>query len=39
MQLIIFDCSKESEFNHAFHQQCLKTYLKNELAKDKKASI
>ena len=38
MHLIIFDCSKESFFNHAFHERCLRSYLEEEWRKDKKAS-
>ena len=38
MNLIIFDCSKESFYNHCFHERCLKKALKEELRKDKKAS-
>ena len=38
MHLIIFDCSKESHFNHAFHERCLRSYLEEEWRKDKKAS-
>ena len=35
----MFDCSKESNFNHAFHESCLKKYIKEELRKNKKASL
>jgi len=36
--LMIFDCSKESFFNHAFHERCLQKYIQDEVSKDKKAS-
>jgi hypothetical protein len=37
--LIMFDCSKENNFNHAFHESCLKKYIKEELKRNKKASL
>lgn len=37
--LILFDCSKVSSYNHAFHDRCLKRAIKEELQKDKKASL
>ena len=37
--LIIFDCSKESSYNHAFHERCLMNAIKEELRKDKKAKL
>lgn len=37
--LIMFDCSKESDYNHCFHERCLKRHIKEELRKNKKASL
>ena len=37
--LIMFDCSKESDYNHCFHERCLKRHIKEELRKNKKASV
>lgn len=37
--LIMFDCSKESSYNHCFHERCLKRHIKEELRKNKKASL
>lgn len=39
MNLVIFDCSRENYFNHAFHERCLGKHIKEELRKDKKASL
>jgi len=37
--LVIFDCSKENFYNHAFHEACLIKFLTEELMRDKKASL
>ena len=37
--LIMFDCSRESAYNHAFHERCLKKSIKEEMRKDKKANL
>lgn len=39
MNLILFDCSKERSYNHAYHERCLKKAIKEEVRKDKKASL
>ena len=39
MRLILFDCSRESDYNHAYHERCLKRVIKEELRKDKKGSL
>ena len=36
---MIFDCSKENFYNHAFHEACLIKFLTEELKRDKKASL
>ena len=37
--LIMFDCSRESAYNHAFHERCLKKSIREEMRKDKKANL
>ena len=39
MRLILFDCSRESDYNHAYHERCLKRVIKEDLRKDKKAAL
>lgn len=39
MRLILFDCSRESDYNHAYHKNCLKRVIREELRKDKKTSL
>ena len=35
----MFDCSKESWYNHAFHERCLRKAIREEMRKDKKANL
>ena len=37
--LVMFDCSRESNYNHSFHKSCLRKAIKEELRKNKKASL
>ena len=36
--LVLFDCSNEEYFNHAFHERCLNKFIQEERSKDKKSS-
>jgi hypothetical protein len=34
--LVIFDCSRNPYFNHVYHTGCLKTFIAEEMRKDKR---
>ena len=37
-KIVVMDCCVENEPNHAYHRACLKTFIEDELLRDKKTS-